>query len=80
MLRFRRDVGSGTVKALSAWRAAQRIERTLLEQLRRAGPASRPDLARIAGLSKPTVSQALANLESAGLVGSTRVEWVSAPS
>jgi predicted NBD/HSP70 family sugar kinase len=43
-------------------------ERALLEQLRRAGPASRPGLARIAGLSKPTVSQALANLESAGLV------------
>jgi predicted NBD/HSP70 family sugar kinase len=43
-------------------------ERTLLESLRRAGPSSRPDLARIAGLSKPTVSQALANLESAGLV------------
>jgi predicted NBD/HSP70 family sugar kinase len=43
-------------------------ERTLLEHLRRAGPSSRPDLARIAGLSKPTVSQALANLESAGLV------------
>jgi predicted NBD/HSP70 family sugar kinase len=43
-------------------------ERTLLEHLRGAGPSSRPDLARIAGLSKPTVSQALANLESAGLV------------
>ena len=43
-------------------------ERALLECLRSAGPSSRPDLARIAGLSKPTVSQALANLESAGLV------------
>ena len=43
-------------------------ERTLLEHLRGAGPSSRPDLARVAGLSKPTVSQALANLESAGLV------------
>jgi predicted NBD/HSP70 family sugar kinase len=43
-------------------------ERALLESLRRAGPSSRPDLARIAGLSKPTVSQALANLESVGLV------------
>jgi predicted NBD/HSP70 family sugar kinase len=43
-------------------------ERTLLESLRRAGPSSRPDLARIAGLSKPTVSLALANLERAGLV------------
>ena len=43
-------------------------ERALLECLRGAGPSSRPDLARIAGLSKPTVSQALANLESVGLV------------
>ena len=43
-------------------------ERALLECLRSAGPSSRPDLARIAGLSKPTVSQALANLESVGLV------------
>ena len=40
----------------------------MLEHLRAAGPSSRPGLARIAGLSKPTVSQALANLERAGLV------------
>src|SRR4051794_27581800 len=43
-------------------------ERAVLERLRTAGPSSRPGLARIAGLSKPTVSQALANLEAAGLV------------
>ena len=43
-------------------------ERALLEHLRAAGPSSRPGLARVAGLSKPTVSQALANLEAAGLV------------
>jgi predicted NBD/HSP70 family sugar kinase len=43
-------------------------ERALLEDLRRVGPSSRPQLARIAGLSKPTVSQALGNLEAAGLV------------
>jgi predicted NBD/HSP70 family sugar kinase len=36
--------------------------------LRRAGSASRAQLARNSGLSKPTVSQALANLERAGLV------------
>jgi predicted NBD/HSP70 family sugar kinase len=42
--------------------------RALLEARRRAGPSSRPQLARIAGLSKPTVSQALGDLESAGLV------------
>jgi predicted NBD/HSP70 family sugar kinase len=43
-------------------------ERVLLETLRRVGPSSRPQLARMAGLSKPTVSLALANLEGAGLV------------
>src|SRR3954462_7226102 len=43
-------------------------ERAVLEHLRAAGPSSRPDLARMAGLSKPPVSQALANLETAGLV------------
>jgi predicted NBD/HSP70 family sugar kinase len=43
-------------------------ERVLLEHLRRHGPISRAQLARATGLSKPTVSQALANLERAGLV------------
>jgi predicted NBD/HSP70 family sugar kinase len=43
-------------------------ERALLESLRQDGSASRADLARTSGLSKPTVSQALANLEAAGLV------------
>ncbi|WP_037601979.1 ROK family transcriptional regulator [Streptacidiphilus rugosus] len=40
----------------------------LLERLRSAGPASRAQLARDSGLSKPTVSSALAALEQAGLV------------
>jgi DNA-binding transcriptional ArsR family regulator len=43
-------------------------ERGLLEHLRQHGPMSRAQLARETGLSKPTVSQALANLERAGLV------------
>jgi len=43
-------------------------ERVLLEHLRRKGPMSRAQLARETLLSKPTVSQALANLERAGLV------------
>src|SRR5262245_27507106 len=30
MLRFRREVGSGTVNALTLWRAAHRIERSLV--------------------------------------------------
>ena len=40
----------------------------LLEQLRTGGPASRAQLARDTGLSKPTVSTALVALEQAGLV------------
>lgn len=43
-------------------------EQLLLEQVRRSGPVSRADLARISGLSKPTVGVALANLERDGLV------------
>ncbi|HKV57578.1 MAG TPA: ROK family transcriptional regulator [Ktedonobacteraceae bacterium] len=43
-------------------------ERTLLEYLRNHKPTSRAQLARATRLSKPTVSQALANLEDAGLV------------
>jgi predicted NBD/HSP70 family sugar kinase len=40
----------------------------LLQRLRDGGPLSRAQLARDTGLSKPTVSQALAELEDAGLV------------
>ncbi|MEU3370094.1 ROK family transcriptional regulator [Streptomyces sp. NPDC006660] len=43
-------------------------ERLLLDRLRAQGPASRAQLARDTGLSKPTVSSALASLEGAGLV------------
>ncbi|MFI6323926.1 ROK family protein [Nonomuraea sp. NPDC050556] len=43
-------------------------ERRLLDQLHEHGPASRADLAKITGLSKPTVSAALAGLEEDGLV------------
>lgn len=43
-------------------------ERLLLDQLRLHGPASRGDLAKVVGLSKPTVSAALAGLEAGGLV------------
>jgi predicted NBD/HSP70 family sugar kinase len=43
-------------------------EQLLLGHIRAAGPCSRADLARISGLSKPTVSLALANVERAGLV------------
>jgi predicted NBD/HSP70 family sugar kinase len=43
-------------------------EQLLLDRIRTSGPYSRADLARSSGLSKPTVSLALANLERAGLV------------
>ncbi|MET0801238.1 MAG: ROK family transcriptional regulator [Actinomycetota bacterium] len=43
-------------------------ERTVLECVRRVGPISRAQIARETALSKPTVSQALAGLEGAGLV------------
>ncbi|MFJ3902966.1 ROK family protein [Streptomyces sp. NPDC090025] len=43
-------------------------ERLLLDLLRSGGPTSRAQLARTTGLSKPTVSSALASLEGAGLV------------
>src|SRR4051794_20505565 len=43
-------------------------ERTALDLVRRSGPMSRAELARLSGLSKPTVSLTLGNLERAGLV------------
>ena len=43
-------------------------EQLLLEHIRSTGPYSRADLARVSGLSKPTVSLALGNLERAGLI------------
>jgi DNA-binding transcriptional ArsR family regulator len=43
-------------------------EQLLLGHIRQQGPCSRADLARISGLSKPTVSLALANVERSGLV------------
>src|SRR5262245_18896970 len=43
-------------------------ERLLLDRLREHGPASRGDLAKATGLSKPTVSAALSGLQDAGLV------------
>jgi predicted NBD/HSP70 family sugar kinase len=43
-------------------------EQLLLEHIRQRGPSSRAELARVSGLSKPTVSLALDNVERAGLV------------
>src|SRR5579875_1376396 len=43
-------------------------EQLLLGRIRDLGPCSRADLARLSGLSKPTVSLALAAVERAGLI------------
>ena len=43
-------------------------EQLLLEHIRQRGPSSRAELARVSGLSKPTVSLALDNVERVGLV------------
>jgi predicted NBD/HSP70 family sugar kinase len=43
-------------------------EQLILEHLRAQGPCSRADLARLSGLSKPTVSVAFTNVVRAGLV------------
>src|SRR6266581_2380411 len=60
---LRQDYQPGTPSLLRAIN-----ERTLLEYLRTHQPMSRAELARATRLSKPTVSQALAGLEEAGLV------------
>ncbi|HZC40288.1 MAG TPA: ROK family transcriptional regulator [Streptosporangiaceae bacterium] len=64
---------SGAVAAGAVAAARPRLIRALNEQLllghiRELGQCSRADLARLSGLSKPTVSVALGNLERAGLV------------
>jgi predicted NBD/HSP70 family sugar kinase len=68
-------ISSGTARAAPAGGQAARPqliralnEQLLLSQIRQLGPCSRADLARLSGLSKPTVSLALANLERSGLV------------
>jgi predicted NBD/HSP70 family sugar kinase len=43
-------------------------ERAVYEQIRLKGPVSRPEVAKATGLSKPTISLALADLEKVGLV------------
>ncbi|SEN25354.1 ROK family transcriptional regulator [Actinacidiphila rubida] len=58
---------SGVDQPWNQQRLRSSNERMLLERLR-ATPASRAQLARETGLSKPTVSSALASLEAAGLV------------
>ena len=64
--------GSDTTFAAGQPRLLRAInERTILELLRRTGGMSRTDIARRSGLSKPTVSLALAHLVEAGLARQT---------
>src|ERR1700753_4331702 len=63
--------GSGALGGVAA--AAPPLDRAteravLLSHIRRLGQCSRADLARLSGLSKPTVSLALAAVERAGLI------------
>ncbi|MFE0462518.1 ROK family protein [Kitasatospora sp. NPDC058965] len=60
--------GSGAAQPWNRQRLRSNNEWLLLERLRTGGPESRAQLARDTGLSKPTVSAALAVLEQAGLV------------
>src|ERR671931_2564205 len=60
--------GSGTANTTRVLRLMN--ERAIYEQIRLLGTVSRPQLATVTGLSKPTISLALASLERTGLVRS----------
>jgi predicted NBD/HSP70 family sugar kinase len=61
--------GSGTVLFAARPSLIRAMnEQLLLEHIRQRGSCSRAELARVSGLSKPTVSLALDNVERAGLV------------
>jgi predicted NBD/HSP70 family sugar kinase len=64
-------LAAGSVRSLQAARPQllrALNEQLLLQHIRQVGPCSRAELARLSGLSKPTVSLALANVERSGLV------------
>ncbi len=64
-------LAAGPVRSLQAARPQllrALNEQLLLQHIRQVGPCSRAELARLSGLSKPTVSLALANVERSGLV------------
>ncbi|MFI0451584.1 ROK family protein [Actinomadura sp. 6N118] len=62
--------GPGNGKPIASTTSVLRVmnERAVYERIRSEGPISRPEVARLTGLSKPTVSLALADLERTGLV------------
>jgi predicted NBD/HSP70 family sugar kinase len=59
---------SGLTAAVAPSLLREMNQRLLLDLLFRSGPATRPQLAREAGLSQPTVFAALSDLDKAGLV------------
>jgi predicted NBD/HSP70 family sugar kinase len=64
-------LAAGRVRSLQAARPQllrAMNEQLLIQHIRQLGPCSRAELARLSGLSKPTVSLALANVERSGLV------------
>jgi predicted NBD/HSP70 family sugar kinase len=63
-----RGGASGSISAARPPLIRALNEQLLLEHIRTLGPCSRAELARASGLSKPTVSLALGNVERAGLV------------
>src|SRR5258708_19367465 len=67
MAEIKAQAGSG-MRPGGAQLSRTRNEQLLLNQIRQLGLCSRADLARLSGLSKPTVSLALANVERSGLV------------
>lgn len=64
-------VGAGTPPVGTPAGMRRINQRAVLDLLRRGGPATRPQVAKDTGLSKPTVSQALLALEAAGLARAT---------
>lgn len=60
------SIGGGAANTTSLLRLIN--QRAVFTEIFRLGKASRPELARVTGLSKPTISMALADLERARLV------------
>lgn len=67
---MRVTTGPGPDKTTASTTSVLRVinERAVYEQIRLHGPISRPEVATATGLSKPTISLALADLERTGLV------------
>ncbi len=67
---WQRRSAADSVEETASTASVMRVmnERAVFERIRLLGPVSRPQLADATGLSKPTISLALADLEQSGLV------------